>query len=96
MKRPIKELVGFQRVELKPGERRKITFTVPYTAQALWYWHESQRNFVLQPGTLKLLIGNSSADIALTGSVTLKACTDATPGGPETLDTVAVKSVVSG
>ena len=96
VKRPIKELVGFQRVELKPGESRRVTFTLPYTAQALWYWHESRRRFVLQPGTLKLMIGNSSADIALTGVVTLKACTDATLAGPETLNTIAVKSVVSG
>ena len=96
VKRPIKELVGFQRVELKPGESRRVTFTLPYNAQALWYWHESRRKFVLQPGTLKLMIGNSSADIALTGVVTLKACTDARLGGPETLNTIAVKSFVSG
>ena len=96
VKRPIKELVGFQRVELKPGESRRVTFTLPYTAQALWYWHESRRKFVLQAGRLKLMIGNSSADIALTGVVTLKACTDAALGGPETLNTIAVKSVVSG
>ncbi len=96
VKRPIKELVGFQRVELKPGKSRRVAFTLPYTAQALWYWHESQRKFVVQPGALKLLIGNSSADIALTGAVSLKACTDATLGGLRTLKTIAVKSVISG
>ena len=96
VKRPIKQLVGFQRVELKPGESRTITFTLPYNEQALWYWHEDLRKFVLQPGTLKLMIGSSSADIHLTGQVSLQACTDATLGGPETLNTVAVKSVVSG
>ena len=95
VKRPVKELVGLQRVELKLGESRRITLTLPYTAQALWYWHESQRKFVLQPGKLKLMIGNSSADIALTGAVKLKACTDATLGGPETLNTVAVPAEVS-
>ncbi|MGC8625555.1 MAG: fibronectin type III-like domain-contianing protein, partial [Phycisphaerae bacterium] len=95
VKRPIKELVGFQRVELKPGESRRVTFTLPYNAQALWYWHESQRKFVLQPGKLKLMIGSSSVDIALIGVVTLKACTDATLGGPRTLNNIAVKSVIS-
>ena len=94
VKRPIKQLVGFQRVELKPGESRKITFRLPYTAQALWYWHESQRKFVLQPGTLQLMIGSSSADIHLTGQVNLKSCTDAILGGPETLDTMAVQAEV--
>ena len=95
VKRPIKELVGFQRVELKPGESRQITFTLPYTAQALWYWHESRRKFVLQPGKLQLMIGNSSADRGLTGEVHLRACTNARLGGPETLCTVAVRSAVS-
>ena len=96
VKRPIKQLVGFQRVELKPGESRRVTFTLPYNEQALWYWHEDLRKFVLQPGTLKLMIGSSSADIHLTGRVSLQACTDGPLGGPETLNTVAVKSVVSG
>ncbi len=95
VKRPIKELVGFQRVELKPGESRKVTFTLPYTARALWYWNESQKKFVLQPGSLKLMIGNSSANIALSRMVTLRACTDATLGGPRTLDTMAVPVEVS-
>ncbi len=95
VKRPLKELVGFQRVELQPGESRRVTFTLPYTAQALWYWHESQRKFVLQPGTLKLMIGHSSADIDLTGEIHLKACTNASLGGPETLCTVAVRVAVS-
>jgi hypothetical protein len=61
----------------------------------LWYWHESQRKFVLQPGTLKLMIGHSSADIDLTGEIHLKACTNASLGGPETLYTVAVRVAVS-
>ena len=95
VKRPIKELVGFQRVELQPGESRRVTFTLPYTAQALWYWHESQRKFVLQPGTLKLMIGNSSKHIHLLGHVELKACTDTRLGGPKTLYTGAIKTIVS-
>ncbi|MGC9261502.1 MAG: glycoside hydrolase family 3 C-terminal domain-containing protein, partial [Phycisphaerae bacterium] len=95
VKRPIKELVGFQRVELQPGESRKITFTLPYTAQALWYWHESQRKFILQPGRLKLTIGNSSTDMALTAGIHLRACANAKLGGPETLDAVAVPVTVS-
>ncbi len=89
VKRPIKELVGFKRVDLKPGETRTITFELPYTAQALWYWHESHRKFVLQPGVLKLLIGSSSADIHLQGEVALRPCNEFSPGGPTTLCTTA-------
>ena len=94
VKRPIKQLVGFQRLELKPGESRRVEFTVPYTEQALWYWHEAQRKFVLQPGTLKVLVGSSSADIHLNTVINLQPCTDAKLGGPETLTTAAVYSVV--
>ncbi|MGC8553515.1 MAG: glycoside hydrolase family 3 C-terminal domain-containing protein [Phycisphaerae bacterium] len=89
VKRPIKELVGFQRVELKPGESRNIIFTLPYNTQALWYWHEDLRKFVLQPGTLKLMIGSSSAHILLTGEVQLRACAHSELGGPETLNILA-------
>ena len=94
VKRPIKELVGFQRVEVKPGESHRVTFTLPYTAQALWYWHEGQRKFVLQPGTLKLMIGSSSADIHLNAEVLLNPCSDDQLGGPETLTAVAVASAI--
>jgi beta-glucosidase len=90
VKRPIKELVGFQRVELMPGETRRITFTLPYTAQALWYWHEDRRQFVIQPGTLKLLIGSSSADIHLTGEVKLWPNKKSLMGGPQMLHAIGV------
>ena len=93
VKRPIKQLVGFQRMELKAGESRRVEFTLPYTEQALWYWQEKQRKFVLQGGMLKVLVGSSSADIHLNTVIALQPCTDATLGGPETLTTAAVNSV---
>ncbi len=94
VKRPIKQLVGFQRVDLKAGESRNVEFTLPYTEQALWYWQEKQRKFVLQEGMLKVLVGSSSADIHLNTVIALQSCTDARLGGPETLTTAAVNSVV--
>ena len=94
VQRPIKQLVGFQRVELKSGESRRVEFTLPYTEQALWYWHETQRQFVLQPGILKVLVGSSSADIKLNTFITLQPCTDQRLGGPETLTTATINSVV--
>lgn len=94
VKRPIKQLVGFQRLELKAGESRRVIFTLPYNEQALWYWHEGLRKFVLQPGNLKLMIGSSSSDIHLTGKINLRACTGSKLGGPETLTAVAVRSVL--
>lgn len=94
VKRPLKQLVGFQRVELKAGESRTVNFTLPYNEQALWYWHDSQRKFVLQPGTLKLMIGSSSAEIHLTGEVILTA-SSGVMGGPESLTSLAGETVES-
>ena len=85
VKRPIKQLVGFQRVELKAGQTRRVSFELPYNEQALWYWHESQRKFALQPGILKLMIGSSSAEIHLQGQIELRPCTDTSLGDPGTL-----------
>ncbi|HTR42201.1 MAG TPA: glycoside hydrolase family 3 C-terminal domain-containing protein [Pseudomonadales bacterium] len=94
VKRPIKQLVGFQRVELQPGEQKKITFEVPFTEPAFWYWDDGARKFACQPGVAKVLIGNSSANISLNGELTLQAA-EAAPSGPEMLQTVAVKSSVA-
>ena len=91
LKRPIKELVGFARVELQPGQTRRVRFTLPYNTQSLWYWDEDQKKFVIEPGTLDIQIGSSSADIHLTGQVQLLPCTDKSLGGPETLNTLAAK-----
>ncbi len=94
VKRPIKQLVGFERIELKAGESKTVTFTLPFAEQALWYWHEKQRKFVLTPGILKLMIGGSSADIRLHGEVTLEPA-GGKSGGPDTLTSPATIARVS-
>ena len=94
VKRPIKQLAGFQRVELRPGEQKTVTFELPFTEPAFWYWDDSARKFACQPGAAKILVGNSSANITLTGELTLQEANMA-PSGPEMLDTVAVKSSVA-
>lgn len=93
VKRPIKQLAGFHRVELQPGEKRTIVFDLPYSEQAFWYWDEKAESFVLQPGAAKVLIGNSSANISQTGEITLKAST-APLAKPDMVDTVAIKAKV--
>ena len=94
VKRPIKQLAGFQRVELQSGEQKVVTFELPFTDPAFWYWDEGSRQFVSQTGVAKILVGNSSANISLTGELTLQAANFA-PAGPEMLETVAVKSDVA-
>lgn len=71
VKRPNKQLVDFRRVELKPGETKLVELSLPYDSPALWYWDVDSSKFVLQPGTVELMVGNSSAHIAHTGSIEL-------------------------
>ncbi len=57
--RPVKELKDFNRVLLKPGEKRTITFSLP--KQSLGYFNAENR-FVIEPGKFHLWIGGSSVD----------------------------------
>jgi beta-glucosidase len=59
--RPAKELRGFQRVTLQPGEKRTLTFTVPLDKLA--FFDETKHAFVVEPGKYEIQIGASSADI---------------------------------
>jgi beta-glucosidase len=67
--RPVKELKAFQRVELKPGEQRSVKFALPPSA---FSFYGSDHKEVIEPGDIKIMIGASSADIRLRGSVTIK------------------------
>ena len=61
VQRPIKELRGFQRVSLKPGEHRTVTFDLP--GEKLAFWDVSKHAFVVEPGKVDVMVGSSSADI---------------------------------
>jgi len=61
VKRPIKELRGFERVSLKPGEKKTVVFTVP--ADKLAFWDVNKHDFAVEPGKVDILVGSSSADI---------------------------------
>jgi beta-glucosidase len=56
--RPVRELKGFLRVRLKPGETRTIPF--PVDAEALAFWNIDMKLRV-EPGTYQILMGTSSA-----------------------------------
>lgn len=69
VERPSKQLRAFKRIPIKAGETRKVTLTVP--KEELGYWNEGKQMFVVEPGTVKLLIGASSEDIRLEGKIRL-------------------------
>lgn len=66
--RPNKQLSGFKRVHLKPGETKQLTFHLD-TAQ-LGYYNE-EMEFVVEQGRLDIMIGTSSEDLPLKDTVTL-------------------------
>ena len=69
--RPLKQLVGFQCVNLQPNEKQTVSFTLPHDHIALRYWDDAKGQFVYEPGDVQLMIGSSSADIRLRGHIDL-------------------------
>ncbi|HEX8180512.1 MAG TPA: glycoside hydrolase family 3 N-terminal domain-containing protein [Pyrinomonadaceae bacterium] len=67
--RPVRELKGFQRVTLQPGERRRVSFTLG--PEQLGFYNRALRH-VVEPGAFQVFVGTSSVD-GLTGSFEVTA-----------------------
>ena len=61
VKRPRKQLVGFERISLRPGEKRTLAFNVP--AERLAFYDEGRKAFSVEPGVFEAMAGSSSEDI---------------------------------
>ena len=59
--RPVKELKGFQKVTLAPGEEREITFSIDKSM--LSYYDDSKGEWVMEQGKFEALVGASAGDI---------------------------------
>lgn len=59
--RPVKELKGFSKVKLAPGETREVTFTIG--KEALSFFDDTRHEWVAEPGKFEALVGASSTDI---------------------------------
>lgn len=57
--RPVKELKGYQRVQLEPGETKTVTFSL--TTESLAFY-DLKMNYVVEPGAFKIMVGSSSRD----------------------------------
>jgi beta-glucosidase len=60
-KRPKEQLAGFERIHLRPGEQKTVSFPLP--AEQLAWWDSDKEMFVVKPGEVDALVGSSSADI---------------------------------
>jgi beta-glucosidase len=68
--RPVKELKGFSRVELKPGESRSVT--VNLDERAFSYYDVAGKKWTSDKGEFSILVGSSSQHIDLNGKVNLQ------------------------
>jgi len=64
--RPPKELKGFEKVNLRPGE--KVTVSFELTERALSFYDPDQKDWVCEPGEFEVLIGSSSKDLRARGT----------------------------
>jgi beta-glucosidase len=67
--RPEKELKGFEKIGLHPGEAKTITFDL--NPRSLSFYDVHQESWVAEPGVFEVLVGSSSRDIRLHGSFEL-------------------------
>ncbi|MDZ7375643.1 MAG: glycoside hydrolase family 3 C-terminal domain-containing protein [candidate division KSB1 bacterium] len=63
--RPVKELKGFKRIELEPGQKQKVQFEL---STDLLAFYDADLKLVVEPGEFEVMIGSSSEDIRLKGS----------------------------
>lgn len=68
--RPAKELKGFAKVALAPGETKTVEFTL--TARDLSFYHEGLGDWYAPSGTYEVLVGHASDEIALTGELSFE------------------------
>lgn len=71
--RPVKELKGFEKVALEPGEEKIVNFTLGKRAFA--YYNEQLKDWYVESGTFEILVGKSSAVIECREEVVVKSTT---------------------
>ena len=67
VKRPVKELRGFSRISLNPGQKQTVSFTVK--AEKLAFYDEKIHDFKVEPGLFDIMIGSASDDIRASGQI---------------------------
>jgi beta-glucosidase len=63
VERPTKELKGFRRVSLKPGETK--TVVIPVKTMNIAYWNKSKRSYIVEKDKIDVMVGSSSEDTRL-------------------------------
>jgi beta-glucosidase len=66
---PVKELKGFTKITLEPGEKKTVEFKLNHESLALY---NRVMDYVVEPGTFELMVGSSSEEIKLKGEFEIK------------------------
>jgi len=69
-RRPEKELRGFHRVSLDPGQTKRIT--IPLRIADLAYWDAASSSWKVESGPVEIRVGRSAADLPLTDTLTVQ------------------------
>jgi beta-glucosidase len=73
LSRPLKELKGFKKINLKPGEKKIVS--IPLDQRAFAFYDPSKTGWVSEAGDFEILVGSSSKDIRLQDSFHLAQTT---------------------
>lgn len=77
LKQPPKQLKGFDKISLAPGEARQVSF--PLDERAFSYWSTDQNDWKVAPGCYAVMAGNSSRDLPAIGAAARGIGTDCGP-----------------
>ena len=69
--RPVRELKGFEKVELQPGEEKEVSFTL--SKRAFAYWNTQIHDWHVESGEFRVEVGYSSRDIAASAAVRVES-----------------------
>jgi beta-glucosidase len=79
--RPLRELKGFVKVHLEPGETRQVSCDLDERAFA--FWSQRLQQWVVESGEFLIAVGSSSRDLVATEAITIDAPRLSLPLGPD-------------
>ena len=79
--RPLRELKGFAKVQLEPGETKQVSIQLDERSFA--FWSQRFQRWVVESGEFTIAVGNSSRHFAATPTISLEAPKLALPLGPD-------------
>ena len=79
--RPLRELKGFVKVHLEPGETRQVSCDLDERAVA--FWSQRLQQWVVESGEFLIAVGSSSRDLVATEAITIDAPRLSLPLGPD-------------